>query len=508
MNVIHTQNAMEAIQILKKAGEEQWEVRVSKGGNVRIASWIDQFKSEFTALINPSRIRTNWTDKAKSAIYAKLRNEISSFQKDLISDTNLQSLISNIKDPQHANLKDNLKELWKIHDKKIYNLALELLKLTNGNDSNQTDEASESDNHSTRGKKSECILSAKSATEICSLINYKLAKNYNEARYLIKAYHHLTTNMKENSNDALLCLMAANAIRKEKKITLSEAIESAFNGLDKIKGAMEIAPFGCQLKLDGSTTLVNHIFTAEAKTKIINYLNNPNSLTINAKGISNEFAVDTNRQEYTFTSKNGKSKTYRYHPENSTTHDDEDDDEESKVTHQLTVTDSLIRFAENDTDLAYALSLVCNQSVGNAFMFGIVSDTNSEKNGYLMFLPDKHEINNPTKNDSTTLRYNKNGNIEVHYKMQWKLDFIKSDNDKKIFIKNQKKEFNLECEYVVEYIPATLRQFGSEIQNLLNTQNKQTGAPEITNKPNPKILSYNLSLRLLPDWNRIIIGEL
>jgi hypothetical protein len=141
MTSIAKQNTIEALNIYHKAQKKEWGVRVVDG-NVRVATWTEHLGSRIKNYFNPSRERTNWNEKAKNAILDKLCGEVLLLQEKIDSQY-AKSLLKNIflpeiKQPEvdflymlgNSNLlkdKENIKELWKIKDKKQYGLIVEEL---------------------------------------------------------------------------------------------------------------------------------------------------------------------------------------------------------------------------------------------------------------------------------------------------------------------------------------------------------------------------------------------
>ena len=141
MTSIAKQSTIEALTIYHKAQKKEWGVRVVDG-NVRIASWTEHLGSRIKNYFNPSRERTNWNEKAELAIQHKLFGEVSLFQEK-IEVKSVTSLLKNIflldikkSEPnfkstlENSNLLKNnkdIKQLWEIKDKKIYDLVVEEL---------------------------------------------------------------------------------------------------------------------------------------------------------------------------------------------------------------------------------------------------------------------------------------------------------------------------------------------------------------------------------------------
>ncbi len=594
MTSIAKQNTIEALTIYHKAHVNKWEVRVVDG-NVRIASWTDKFSSVLSSIFNPYRKRTDWNEKAKEAITEKLTKEITSLQKETDKDSiknKVGLLLKNIKKVKKeeifssaktiifeskdltlkpkdeegfeeislndafdneiifdAETKKNIEKLWKIKDKKTYNSLIEEItksKITSLNDAIDIGETTIylMKNHSL--PRSVALNDAKDLLKFSNTLleNKKIEESPDkiEIAYYTKKFME---NKGLSTSDAVLCAKSLKGIKAEKKIKTPAAIEIAVTRLNKMKEFQKITPHGLPLNIDGSATEFNLKFSARGEQSIITLLKKPDLEKTHASGVNNAFIRDTNRMAYKFVSKKGeklldfksyiKSNNQEKKQLNQT--DIDNQVEIDKKDYQLEVIKQLKQFSNNDEEIYYALSLLCDQGVGISFTRVFTTDFNPEND---TLPPDTHidaipfqyigihadlPANNPgwakskpelaaqhpdivktNKNDLTTnslltIQWMEDQKIRVNFQIKQKINYI-SDSNRKTFmpLKNSASDYEIESEYTVEYKIDTLRKMASKVKEVLKKNPSSEELKQITLNPDVDFISSKVFMRINPDW--------
>ncbi len=594
MTSIAKQNTIEALYVMHQPEAKKWGVRVIDG-NVRIATWTDRLGSFINNFRNPNRTRTDWNEKAKEAISNKLCNEITSFQKETNEDSikkRVDLLLTNInkikkeeilnsaktiifeskdlapkpKDEDgfeeislndafdneticDSKTKQYIEKLWKIKDKKTYNSLIE--ELTESNEMKLKDAIDIAEttiylmtNHSL--PRSVALNDAKHLSKFSNTL--LIAKKIEESPDQIEIAYY-TKKFMENkglsTSDAVLCAKSLKGIKAEKKIKTPAAIEIAVTRLNKMKEFQKITPHGLPLNIDGSATEFNLKFSARGEQSIITLLKKPDLEKTHASGVNNAFIRDTNRMAYKFVSKKGeklldfksyiKSNNQEKKQLNQT--DIDNQVEIDKKDYQLEVIKQLKQFSNNDEEIYYALSLLCDQGVGISFTRVFTTDFNPEND---TLPPDTHidaipfqyigihadlPANNPgwakskpelaaqhpdivktNKNDLTTnslltIQWMGDQKIRVNFQIKQKINYI-SDSNRKTFmpLKNSASDYEIESEYTVEYKIDTLRKMASKVKEVLKKNPSSEELKQITLNPDVDFISSKVFMRINPDW--------
>ena len=204
--------------------------------------------------------------------------------------------------------------------------------------------------------------------------------------------------MKEKNltiDDAVLCAKSLNGIKAEKKIKTAAAIEVAANRLNKMKEFQKVTPHGLPLNIDGSATEFNLKFSARGEQSIITLLKKPQLEKTDSNGVNDAFKRDAHRLPYEIEYKDEVkffdfklTKTSNNQENKQLSQIDIDEQEEvEKEHHQLAVIKELKNFSNNDEEIFYALSLICDQGNGISFTRALLTDFNLEND---ILPPDTH----------------------------------------------------------------------------------------------------------------------
>ncbi len=488
MTSIAKQNTIDALTIYHKAQTNKWEVRVSESGNVRIASWIDRFKSGFRAIFNPSRERTNWNEKAKLAIQNRLINEVILLQKEIefeaVSPLLSSSLIdinkpeASIKDKLKAivsrETKEKLEQLWEIKDNKTYGLVIRELSDSKDNDLRKATNVAEATIFLMKKYSLPQSVALKAARNCCIAIENKYADNLNDALDLVKFSGELIRKkkiektsesieltyytrkfMKEKNlpiDDAVLCAKSLNGIKAEKKIKTPAAIEIPVTRLNKMKEFQKITPHGLPLNIDGSVTEFKLNFSSDGEEKILGGLNKLPLLLVDEYGVSNQMTKDSQRNHYQLKLKN-QTIEYNDDPKNDDASFVEFSEPLKKV-RQEAMLDGLKTFSNSDQDLFYGLSIIFDQAIGNSFYSALIEDFSPIKgttNFYGILQDLDFQRGNLQNKQIQSIKYVDKETIQISLAYKQKINFIKGDFGITIPLKNVNEQYEIDGEYTVEY---------------------------------------------------------
>jgi len=594
MTSIAKQNTIEALNIYHKAQKKEWGVRVVDG-NVRVATWTEHLGSRIKNYFNPSRERTNWNEKAKEAILSKLCNEITSFQKELNEDSikkRVDLLLTNIntikkeeilnsakkiifesKDltPKHedeagfeeislndafdneticdSKTKQYIEKLWEIKDKKTYNSLIE--ELTESNEMKLKDAIDIAEttiylmkNHSL--PRSVALNDAKDLSKFSNTL--LIAKKIEESPDQIEIAYY-TKKIMENKNlstsDAVLCAKSLKGIKAEKKIKTPAAIEIAVTRLNKMKEFQKVTPHGLPLNIDGSATEFNLKFSARGEQSIISLLKKPQLEKTDSNGVNDAFKRDAHRLPYEVIYKDGvklfdfklTKKPNNQENKKLSQIDIDEQEEIEKEDHQLAVIKELKNFSNNDEEIFYALSLICDQGNGISFTRTLLTDFNPENDTlppdrqiddltsqYIGIHPDL-SANNPgwakrnpqlasdnpnivaaNKKDLKTdfvLKIRRMGDekIRVIFQTKEKINYISDSNFKTMMpLKNSASDYEIEGEFTVEYKIDTLRKMALEAKEILKYNPSSQELKKVTLNPDIDFISSKVFMRINPDW--------
>lgn len=544
MTSIAKQNTIEALTIYHKAQTNKWEVRVTDG-NIRIASWTDKFSSVLNSIFNPSRERTDWNEKAKRTIEHKLFGEVSLFQEkiEVKSVTSLLDdiFLLDIKKPEpnfkstlenSKLLKNNedIKQLWEIKDKKIYGLIVEELMNTPNSDLRKARNVAEQTIYLIKEHSLQKSVALKAARNCCIAMENKYADNFKAALDLVKFSGELVRKKKieessesielayysrkfmtENNlhiDDAVLCAKSLKGIKADKQIkNNSQAMEIAVTRLNKMKEFQKITPHGLPLKIDGSTTEFNLEFSHNGKKAILDYLNNPMLYKIDEYGINSQFTADSSRQHYKF--KIGKSIIeYNDFKIQTTPENKEAVNEASELltlAREKAMIDGLKTFANDDVDLTYGLSLIFDQSVGNAFVTSLLSDFIPKKESILHFGVNKDYLFERGDLDDkkiNSIKFIDSDKIQISYEYKQKINYITDPISNAILpIKNINNQYEIEGEYTVEYSKDKIKEIAIDTRKMIDLSNSPFKSKKITINSDVKLIKSSVTLRINPDWD-------
>ncbi len=463
--------------------------------------------------------------------------------------------------------KDDLVKLWEIKDNKTYGLVIQELSESKDKDLRKATNVAEATIFLVKNYSLPQSVALKAARNCCIAMENKYADNLNDALDLVKFSGELINKkkiektsesieltyytrkfMKEKNlpiDDAVLCAKSLNGIKAEKKIKTPAPIEIAVTRLNKMKEFQKVTPRGLPLNINGSTTEFNLKFSARGEQSIITLLKKPDLEKTDSSGVNSAFIRDTNRLAYKFVSKSGenlldfksyiKSKSQDNQQLNQT--DIDKQIEVDKRNYQLEVIKQLKQFSNNDEEIYYSLSLLCDQGVGISFTRVFTTDFNPEND---TLPPDTHidtipfqyigihadlPANNPgwakskpelaaqhpdiveaNKNDLTTnslltIQWMEDQKIRVNFQIKQKINYI-SDSNRETFmpLKNSASDYEIESEYTVEYKIDTLRKMASKAKEVFKKNPSSEELKQITLNPDVDFISSKVFMRINPDW--------
>jgi hypothetical protein len=463
--------------------------------------------------------------------------------------------------------KDDLVKLWEIKDNKTYGLVIQELSDSKDKDLRKATNVAEAAIFLIKNYSLPQSVALNAARNCCLAMENKYVDNLNDALDLVKFSGELVREKKIEKtsesielayytkkfiteknlpiNDAVLCAKSLNGIKAEKKIITPAAVEIAVTRLNKMKEFQKVTPRGLPLNIDGSATEFNLKFSAKGEQSIINLLKKPDLEKTDSNGVNSAFTRDANRIVYEFENKNGKnfldfkSYTKSNNQENKQLNQTDIDKqvELDKRDYQLEVIKQLKKFSNNDEEIYYALSLLCDQGVGISFTRVFTTDFNPENDTlppdthidvipfqYIGIHPDL-PANNPgwakskpdlaaqypdiveaNKNDLTTnsvlkIQWMKDEKIRVDFQTKQKINYI-SDNNRETFmpLKNSAGDYEIEAEYTVEYKIDTLRKMTLQAKEKLKNNPSNIELKQVTLNPDVDFISSKVFMRINPDW--------
>jgi hypothetical protein len=561
MTSIAKQNTIDALYVMHQPEAKKWGVRVIDG-NVRIATWTDRLGSFINNFRNPNRTRTDWNEKAKEAISNKLCNEITSFQKETNEDSikkRVDLLLTNINKIKKEEIlnsaktiifeskdlapkpkdeagfeeislndafdneticdsktKQYIEKLWKIKDKKTYNSLIE--ELTESNEMKLKDAIDIAEttiylmkNHSL--PRSVALNDAKDLSKFSNTL--LIAKKIEESPDQIEIAYY-TKKFMENkglsTSDSVLCAKSLKGIKAEKKIKTPAAIEIAVTRLNKMKEFQKVTPRGLPLNIDGTATVFKLDFSSEGKKTIINSVKKPQLEKIDSNGVNSAFTRDSNRQKIKFKYED-KENLFNDHSIIKNTIQNnkilsqiqiDENEEKEKKDDQEALINELKKFSNDDEEIYYALSLVCDQGVGISFNKALFTDFNPKINSIHFFGIDPDiaaNKNNLKTNSLITIQSKENGNIRINFELKQKINYISNEERAIIMpIKNSDKDFEIEGEYSVEYKLDTLRKMTLQAKKILENNPSSEELKKVTLNPDVELISTNIFMKFTPDW--------
>ncbi len=204
---------------------------------------------------------------------------------------------------------------------------------------------------------------------------------------------------------------------------------------------------------------------------------------------------------------------------------------------QLAVIKELKNFSNNDEEIFYALSLICDQGNGISFTRTLLTDFNPENDTlppdrqiddlisqYIGIHPDL-SANNPgwakrnpqlatdnpnivaaNKNDLKTdfvlkIRWMGDEKIRVIFQTKEKINYISDSNFKTMMpLKNSASDYEIEGEFTVEYKIDTLRKMALEAKEILKNNPSSQELKTVTLNPDMDFISSKVFMRINPDW--------
>ena len=338
MTSIAKQNTIEALTIYHKAQKKEWGVRVVDG-NVRIASWTEHLGSRIKNYFHPTRIRTDWNEKAELAIQYKLFGEVSLFKKEKIKFDSVTSLfrysgLRNIKKPEKDLLdllkndgllieNEKIKELWQIKDKKMYGLVFEELIHAKNQDLKKATQVAQYTLNLIKkfGFSKDTALNA--ARNICFAMD-EFNIEFEKAFELVQVRGNLI-NKGHLNEDLPLKLQLSSALAftqlLDKATNRNEAIEIVKNRIDTLKEIQRRIPKNMQIDCihEGKKYEYKISFSKEQKEKITEILKTQLEMPLYKenktledllrdlskihlmKKLNNQCTNDGNRGEFNFT---------------------------------------------------------------------------------------------------------------------------------------------------------------------------------------------------------------